>query len=272
MSSIPKKIEPAKSIRMRNDQESGAALVLVLWFTLIISLIAAAVAGTGQSDARIVINLVQAAKAEALADGGLQMALAALARRETNDPWPIDGTPREVQLEEAVIRIEIRDEGEKLNLNTAGQEDLETIFLALGRTPDEARSTAEIVLSRRGTDLVEVARADLGGQRAPLQSGRFLVLGDIQGVAGVSNAEYRILRNLLSLYSPPNTRRPEPLANRGGTTVGSGQLASVQPRSRSRTYGITVRVEHVSGAVAEVYAVVRRAGNQPSGFRILHWE
>lgn len=270
MSSIPKKIEPAKSIRLRSGRESGAALVLVLWFTLIISLIAAAVAGTGQSDARIAINLVQAAKAEALADGGLQMALAALARRETNDPWPIDGTPREVQLEEAVIRIEIRDEGEKPNLNTASQEDLETIFLALGRTPDEARSMAEIVLSRRGTDLVEVARADLGGQRAPLQSGRFLVLGDIQGVAGVSNAEYRILRNLLSLYSPPNTRRREQIANRGGPP--NNQLASVQPRSRSRTYGITVRVEHVSGAVAEVYAVVRRAGNQPSGFRILHWE
>ncbi|MCH8202612.1 MAG: general secretion pathway protein GspK [Proteobacteria bacterium] len=272
MSLISKKIEPGRGIRLHRDRESGAALVLVLWFTLVISLIAAAVAGTGQSDARIAINLVQAAKAEALADGGLQMALAALARRETNDPWPIDGTPREVQLEDAVIRIEIRDEGEKLNLNTAGQEDLATLFLALGRTPDEARSMAEVVILRRGTELVEVARADLGGQRAPLRSGRFLILGDIQGVAGVSNAEYRILRNLLSLYSPPNTRRLGQTANRRGSPVGSGRQALVQPRSRSRTYGITVRVEHVSGAVAEVYAVVRGAGNQPSGFQILHWE
>ena len=272
MSSIPKKIEPAKSTRLRDDRESGAALVLVLWFTLIISLIAAAVAGTGQSDARIAINLVQAAKAEALADGGLQMALAALARSETNDPWPIDGTPREVRLEDAVIRIEIRDEGQKLNLNSAGQEDLATIFVALGRTPDEARSMAEIVILKRGADLVEVARADLGGQRAPLQSGRFLVLGDIQGVAGVSDAEYRILRNLLSIYSPPNTRRLEQSAERRGSPIGSGQQTRVQPRSRSRIYGISVRVEHLSGAVAEVYAVVSRAGNQPSGFRILHWE
>lgn len=272
MSSISKKIEPAKSIRLRRDRESGAALVLVLWFTLIISLIAAAVAGTGQSDARIAINLVQAAKAEALAEGGLQMALAALARSETDDPWPIDGTPREVQLEDAVIRIEIRDEGEKLNLNTAGREDLESVFMGLGRTPDEARSMAEVVILKRGTTRVEFTSGGRGERQTLLRSGRFLVLGDLQGATGVSDGEYRILRNLLSIYSPPNAKRLEQLAERRGSPAGSAQLASVQPRARSRTYGITVRVEHVSGAVAEVHAVVRQAGNQPSGFRILHWE
>ncbi len=272
MSSIPKKIEPAKSIRLRSDRESGAALVLVLWFTLIISLIAAAVAGTGQSDARIVINLIQAAKAEALADGGLQMALAALARSETNDPWPIDGTPREVQLEDAVIRIEIRDEGKKLNLNSASRQELENVFLALGKTPDEARSMAEIVILKRGTTRVEFTSGGRSERQTLLRSGRFLVPGDIQGATGVSDAEYRILRNMLSLYSSRRAGRREPLANRSGTTVGSGRQPLVQPRSRSRTYAVTVRVEHVSGAVAEVYAVVRMAANRPSGFRILHWE
>lgn len=272
MSSKLKKIEPVKGIRMRRDRESGAALVLVLWFTLIISLIAAAVAGTGQSDARIAINLVQAAKAEALADGGLQMALAALSRIETKDPWPIDGTPREVLLEEAVIRIEIRDEGEKLNLNSASREELENVFLALGRTPYEARSMAEVVILKRGISRVEFTSGGGGERQTLLRSGRFLVPGDLQGATAVSDAEYRILRNLLSLYSSRHAGRQEPLANRGGTTVGSARQPLVQPRSRSRTYAVTVRVEHVSGAAAEVYAVVRMAANRQSGFRILHWE
>ncbi len=256
-------------IESSGSGESGAALVLVMWFTLIISLIAAAVASTGQSNARIAVNLAQSAKAQALAEGGLQMALAALSLRETDDPWLIDGSPRQVRLEEALLVIEIRDEAEKPNLDSADLEELENIFLAIERTPFEARAMAEAIIVKRGISRIEATMAG-GGQRQTLRSAPFFVLGDIQGVTGISDAEYKVLRNLLSVYSPA-TRRLRQAAGRI-TQPAPRQPVSVQPRSRSRLYAITVHVEMTSGAMAEVHTIVRLAANRQGSYQILHWE
>lgn len=249
--------------------ERGAALVLVLWFTLLIGLVAAAVAGTGQSNARIAINQLQAAQAEALAEGGLEIAMAALRRTRTDDPWPIDGTPREVSLEPGRLVIEILAEDEKLNLNSAGEEALESIFTSLGRTAEEAQAMAAAMVAARGEMRLSYALGS-GGRQPASRSGGFLVLGDIQGATGITDAEYRRLRDRVSLFSP--------IARRTGRRpmMAPQELAEtppgMQPQSRSRIYGITVRAEHHAGARAEIYAVVRRAARSRTGFEVLHWE
>ncbi len=119
------------------DGQRGLALVVVLWVLVLLSLIAASFSRTTRTEINVARNLVDNAKAEALAEAGVYLAILALLDPDPAQRPRADGTPFEVAFGGAEITVSVQDEGGKIDLNQAPDELLRGLLLAAAWTgPD----------------------------------------------------------------------------------------------------------------------------------------
>jgi len=130
----------------------GLALLSVLWVTGLLAVIAASFASGARTEARLAHNQIANAKAEALADGGVQRAVLGLLELDPEQAWQADGIVREMRLGEGLVQIAIEDEDGKIDLNAAPVPLLAGLFGVLGLSPDEARAMAERIVDYRDPD------------------------------------------------------------------------------------------------------------------------
>lgn len=250
--------------------ERGAALVLVLWFTILLSLIAVPVARQGISDAKIAINIRDAAKAEAWADGGIALAVWALSRQMTDTPWPIDGVPVRIPIDGGTLQISITDEGRKINFLSVRAEELALAFIRIGWSEDAANMRASAIIDDR-LKAREAARqrAVSGSLLRPVQ---VFGLGDIQWLADLSRDEYAAMRQHMTIFGGARARSTSQSGTVARARDAGNEAMVLQPRGRSQTYGLTILAELDAGARFERYAVIRMAPRLTEGYEILHWE
>ena len=255
-------------------RERGIALVMVLWLTLVLSVVAVSVVRVARGDVRIAFNVQEAAKAEALADGGIYLAVAALMKPGATNPWPLDGTARDFIIAGELVTVSIRDEGAKIDLNTANFEMLEAAVLSMGMDEQEASRVAEALIAERLARNKSVeANAP---RRPPRPSGQFATIRELQPVANLNRADYERLRNLVTVYvgqrAPNGITRA--LVRRSTLTPPANVLNSAQSRfrARSNTFAIISRVGLGSGAGYERFAVIRLSARSANGYQVLHWD
>ncbi len=108
----------------------GLALVVVLWVLVLLSLIAASFTRATRTEVNVTRNLVDNAKAEALAEAGVYLAILALLDPDPAQRPRPDGTPWKVAFGGAEITVSVQDEGGKIDLNHAPDELLRGLLLA----------------------------------------------------------------------------------------------------------------------------------------------
>ncbi len=79
---------------MQSPNQSGIALVIVLWVIALLAVVAVSFTTATRSQANLVRNLVENAKAEALADAGLYRAILGLLEPLSRQKKPV-GSERE---------------------------------------------------------------------------------------------------------------------------------------------------------------------------------
>lgn len=252
-------------------RERGIALVMVLWLTLVLSVVAVSVVRIARGDVRIAFNLQEAAKAEALADGGIYLAVASLMKPGEDDRWPLDGSPREFIIAGELVTVSIRDEGSKIDLNTANYEMLEAAALSVGMGEQEASRVADALITERLARSSQSVAVGVS-RRPPKPSGWFATIRELQPVASLNRADYERLRNLVTVYvgqrAPNGITRA--LVRRSTLTPPANALNNA--RSLSNTYAIISRVGLESGAGFERYAVVRLSAGGSTGYQVLQWD
>jgi general secretion pathway protein K len=130
----------------------GIALLSVLWITGLLAVIAASFASSTRTEARLARNQIANAKAEALADGGVNRAVLGLLDLDPERAWRADRTVRTMRLGEGEVQIRIEDEDGKIDLNAAPLELLAGLFVAVGLSPDEAQTMAARIADYRDPD------------------------------------------------------------------------------------------------------------------------
>lgn len=146
--------QPTKPV---HDTESGFILVVVLAVTLLLALVAAAFSHAVRGHLKTVASLAASARAEALADAGVALALADLAeaRRDPSQPrrFALDGTPAACRLDGAgSVSVAITDEAGKVNLNTPNERLIRGFFTGLSASAEEAEVIIDRVLDFRDGD------------------------------------------------------------------------------------------------------------------------
>lgn len=187
--------------------ERGIALVAVLWFVVLLSLVAAAVLSTSRGVVRHAAASVDRARAEALADAGVAIALTTLLEPAHRQRLLTDGSVRAFGFGRDEVSISIQDEGGRIDLNEAEEPVLRGLFLSAGVAPDRARALADAIIDWRDEDQVpEPAGAEAEAYRAAGRphgpaNHRFRRVAELRAVLGMTRALYAKVAPALTVYS-----------------------------------------------------------------------
>src|SRR5207253_10639570 len=118
-------------------RQRGIALVLALWLTILLTVIASGFAFSMRSEALAARNAVSAAQARVAADGAVERTLFELSRPRMTDTWVADGTRR--MWSENGIQFDVMaiDETSKIDINYASDALLRGLMTSIGGLDDQ---------------------------------------------------------------------------------------------------------------------------------------
>jgi len=193
---------------MRPRRQQGVALVLVMWVAILLTVIASSFIVERRTETLIVRNSHSMARAEAIADAGVQRALYELYRTDNApDAWKRDGMPHLWSFDEVPVKVEIRDESAKIDINTAADALLRGLFVSVGLNDEEATRLVDAILDWRDSDSLkrpngaEEAEYRAAGLSYRPANAPFQAIEEIQLVLGMRPEIYRRIAPSITVYS-----------------------------------------------------------------------
>ena len=119
---------------------AGFALIVVLWFLVLLSAIGIYMMANARSETALARNTLAAARAEALADGAVANATASQMLIDPTKKWRMDGTPYHLNMAGGDATVRMIDESLKINPNLASDVLMSGLFQALGLDRQHADS------------------------------------------------------------------------------------------------------------------------------------
>src|SRR5437660_2209474 len=204
----------AKTSRLRNcrlqptHKQQGIALVLALWLTILLTVIASGFAFSMRSEAIAARNAISLAQARVAADGAVERTLFELSRPRIADAWAADGTRRTWVENDVAFDVVAVDETSKIDLNSANDALLKGLLTTSGGLEDQmaARIVDAIADWRDPDDLKRPNGAEEADYRAAnLKYGPanapFETVGELARVLGVTADLYARIAESLTVYS-----------------------------------------------------------------------
>jgi general secretion pathway protein K len=131
-----------------NSGQKGFALLIVLMTMGFLALLGTQLVAAARSDTRLANNLKREAVLEAAVDGAVENVM--FATQAAHDPQlRADGTSRLLRIGETVVSVQIENESDRINLNTASVALLRALIIQVGATPAEAERLAEGIVGWR---------------------------------------------------------------------------------------------------------------------------
>jgi general secretion pathway protein K len=282
-------------------RQQGMALVMVLWVISLMTIMAGSFALSTQREAGILSHAHERAKAQALADGGVNYAMMMLSLPDPKLRWQADGTPYLWQVDGARVSIRIMDEGGKVDVNAAQEQTLKTVFKFLAGNEELAEQLSDAIMDWRDPDDLKRTHGaeaeDYQSRRmqAPPQNRNFLILDEVRGVMGVTPALYRKMESWFTLYTGTDGLNPAKASREVLMALMGGDAAAVDSYIQQRSLGAPATAPIIPGlppggssdmaytimAVAEiegqqgagVLTTIRRGpGIDGSPFTVLRWK
>jgi general secretion pathway protein K len=269
-------------------QQSGLALVIVLWLVVLLGIIASGHAYNAHTETRLAAMHVRSAQARAAVETGLSYAILQLLAEDLAKPWPIDGTVKQILFDDKQIRIAIRDATGLIDLNAAGPDLLQTLTTALNVDQDRRQQIVAAILDwRDGDDIKHPGGAEesdylSGGYPWTPRDGVFSSVEELRYVMGMTQQLFNEMTPFVTVYSEQagiNFEFTAPFL----INAMQGQIvmpaAIHRPRnnaltaaaSGSGTYHIYVSSTNDEGIGASAEAVIRISDHSDRPYHVLYW-
>ncbi|UCH75161.1 MAG: general secretion pathway protein GspK [Rhodospirillales bacterium] len=192
---------------MRPARNRGVALIAVLWFALLLAVIAGSLLTTTRSELRLTRNLVDSAQADALAEGGIFFAIPRLLDRDAETRWTADGATHRLELNAGHVEIAVHDATGRIDLNAAPPDLLAGLFRAVGVDQDQAEVLAARIADWRDRDEdaapggAEQADYDRAGLSVRVGNGPFATPGEIVRIPGIDMILYTAIEGAVTVWS-----------------------------------------------------------------------
>ena len=184
---------------------AGVALVLVLWLLTLLSIMAAAYGYAMRTETKLTIHGLERAKARAIAEAGLWLAVADLHKPEIKRQWLSDGTRYQLDFGEGRIYLRIQDEAGRIDLNTANDALLRGLLEKAAGPGDDVTFMLHAILdwrdpdSRRRNPGAEDRDYEQVGYGA--KDGPFNNIEELRLVAAMTNDMFRKIYPALTVHS-----------------------------------------------------------------------
>jgi len=201
---VQRKPPPAKG-------ERGFVLLVVLSVLGLLALVVATFAHVTRTHVKAAAASVESGRAEALADAGVNLAiLDVIAARETENAsrrFALNAVPATCSLEKdaATLTIAVHDEAGKVDLNIGSEAILRALVFGVGVKGGEA--AVDAILDFRDSDDdrrasgAERAEYRAAGRSHGPKNAAFLVVEELAGVLGLTQADVDRLRPFVTVYS-----------------------------------------------------------------------
>lgn len=228
-------------------------------------------------------NLTENAKAEALADAGVERAMLGLLDADRKTAWRADGRSYELRLGEGIVRIRLEDEAGKIDVNRAPGRILQRLFVAVGIGDEEARALVDAILTARrqvspeaGGDVATSVVSE-GSERQPFDR-----LDGLSRLPGMRPDIVAQLAPYLTVYSgreqydaavaPPLLRQilPEAVASPAEADA-TDRVAGAGPSEGSIIVLVLAEAATATGGEFAREAVLQRTDDPAKPFRVLLW-
>ena len=189
-------------------RQRGVALVLVLWVSVLLTVVASSFIVERRTEAMVVRNSVLLARAEAAADAGVQRGIYDMYRSDNSpERWKRDGSVQEWNFDSIPVRVELRDESAKIDINTASEPLLRGLLTSSGLNDEDAARLLDAILDWRDPDALkrpngaeEPDYRDAGLPYKPANSA-FQAIEELQLVLGMRPDLYRRLAPSITVFS-----------------------------------------------------------------------
>lgn len=258
---------PAEAPMRRRARQGGVALVLVLWAAVLLTVIASAYIVERRTETLIVRNSASLARAEAAADAGVHRGIYEMYRSDNApDRWRRDGTVQEWSFDSLPVRVVMRDESAKIDINTASDVLLRGLLATSGLRDDEAARLLDAILDWRDPDAFKRPNGaeehdyrDAGLSYKPANAA-FQAIEELQLVLGMRPDLYRRLAPSITVFSRQPGVNPQ-LASREVLLAIPGLTPEivdryVADREEARRQGLPLPTLPQAGAVASGSSMV----------------
>lgn len=196
-------------MRKSPSRQRGVALVLVMWAAVLLTVVAGSFIMERRTETMVVMNSVAMARVEAAASAGVTRAVAEAYRNDPTalDAWKRDGAPHDWSYDGIAVRVEMRDESAKIDVNTASEALLRGLLVTAGLNDDEVNHLLDAILDWRDQDPYKrpngAEEADYRAAGLSYLPGNapFQALEELQLVLGMRPELYRRLAPSLTVHS-----------------------------------------------------------------------
>lgn len=288
-------------------RQRGVALILVIWVIALMSILLGSFALIARTENLESRHLIDGVTARYAAEAGLERAIYALRDPSPEQRWVGDGRPYDFRFDNADVQVTLYDESGKIDLNTADDETLRSLFVSVGIAPDQAVALSDAIQDWRDPDDIprphgaEINEYKAAGLSYGPANGPFRTLSEVQQVLGMNYALYSRIEPAITIYA--GSSRPNPafapfevlrtfpgmtddlarqiIAARQQVLPGQGPAAGLTMPDGTpivasvggNTYTVKSRATLPSGASSVIDASIRLGGVAAAGrpYTVLRW-
>ena len=267
----------------------------MLWVLALISVLVITFTSDARTELQIARNQYETARARALADAGVSLAILGLLDASPETRWRGAGEEHQIAYGGGSIRVSVQDEAGKISLNDAPPEILASLFRTLGETPADSAGLAATIAQWRDRRRSEWATTATAAGSANVQTPEpFLTIEELRLVPGVTSAFYERVSLYLSVYvddaqvdpvtAPAEVLRSLPglnaqevdayIAQRGNAVFARlPPVPGLSPFANPVGRTVTIKSEGrtASGTQFVREAVVATTGAREEAYRLLVW-
>lgn len=278
-------VDKPYSIRAR---QRGAALVVVLWLIVVLTIVAAGHRYNAHIESQLAARHLETTRSRYLAEAATQLTIAQLLTPDTAQRLAVDGRLSEIEIDEqhsAIVSVR-RTDG-LVDLNSADQRLLQSVFIAGGASERLAAALAARVLDWRDPDSFRRidGAEDTDYRNAGLQwtprDAQFAAVDELRYILDMPPAVYDAVSPWLTVHSASGgldlnvaptflSAALDARQNANSPAVIDGELPP-NLRGGDGIYRIDVAVQAPGGVFLSSETIVRIARNARSPFSVLGW-
>ncbi len=193
---------------MKRSGQSGIAIVLALWLTVLLTVLASGFAFSMRGEALAARNAVSLAQARAAADGAVERTAYELSRPRIADAWSPDGQAHRWNDGGAAIVVTAVDEAAKIDINAAPDALLKNMLMVIGGLDDPAATALVDAIGdwRDPDDLRRPNGAEAPEYRAANlkyvpANAPFETTGELARVLGMTPSVFERIAPIITVYS-----------------------------------------------------------------------
>jgi len=253
---------PSLGVDLAEGRAAGFALVLVLCVLAVLSVIAVTLIRETREETRFESAVIEDAKAEALAEGGVEQSIVELLIPPGHGAWQTDGSLHEIHLGEGVVLIRIEDESGRINLNLADEATLVSMLVSVGLEAGAAEHLAAAIVDYRNPRSIktpggaEALDYEAAGLHYGPKHGTFNAPEELMQVLGMTPEIMQAIEPLVTVYSP------DPEVNRQAASAG---VLRALPRGYFDNFGLSTINAGTAASPATAIRVTAAATTQGGG-------